>query len=603
MKARRISSILWTTTAVLAFLGMTHPSSWGQFYDVSSNLSLLTEHHSGHLGTGLSMADFNGDHIDDLSFASGSGELKFYQGVGTTQGFIPVDLGLYPYPHEAKMVLWCDVNNDGLQDLFVTYRLAPNKLYLNLGDNSFNDVSASCGIQQNNKKSYGACFGDFDKDGFNDLFVCNYSDDSSPDPRAELYRNNGDGTFEDITESSVGFAGPLMQGFQAQWVDLDGNDVLDIHVVRDRPWFANNYFAQTADGSGEFLDVADAIGLDLGINCMTTTLGDYDRDADLDAFLSAFPADSNWLMVNHGGFFSASDSIHPFNIQDSIQNNQTSWAGNWLDVNNDGWEDLYVATGYDVYTLYPQVLDDYPNEPDRLHYNLQGVLSAGDSSLTPNNVLSFSTAVGDYDLNGFPDLVSNAVGDFAHVLRGVNNGNHWLKIKLLGSESNRDGIGSKITVWTVDGIQFRMTFCGENYLGQNSWWEHFGLAEHTYVDSLEVQWPSGTVDHFEYVSANQHLLIHEGAPFEVLFASSNTSGGCTYPIACNYNASASIDDGSCDFTCLSEAEACGPGTAWDPVAEACMPDPDYCPTDFTFDGVIGIPDLLVFLQAYSASCP
>ena len=606
-------------SACLILLFIYGPASkvtQAQLINVSESLHILTEHHSGHLGTGLSLADFNGDYIDDLSFASGSGELKFYTGTGDESGFQPFNLNLPPYPFEAKMVLWCDVNNDGLQDLFITYRLAPNKLYMNTGDMAMIDVSASSGIQQNNKKSYGACFGDFDNDGFNDLFVCNYSDSSSPDPRQELYRNAGDGTFIDITESSAELNSPLLQAFQAQWVDFDDDGLLDIHVVRDRPFLPNNYFKQSVqDGQSQFTDEASSFNLDIGINCMSTSIADYDRDGDLDVFLSAFPVDSNWILINHGSQFSSSDSIHDFNVQANIQNDETSWAGNWLDVDNDGWEDLYIATAFDVYTDYPAVLQTYTDVPDFLHYNNNGLMSSADSSLTEFNALSFSTVTGDFNLDGFPDLISNKVGDYAHILRAEPNENNWFKILLEGTSSNLNGVGSEICIWTADGKQLRTTFCGENYLGQNSWWEHFGLGTNALIDSLEVQWPSGMIDHFNEIAVNQHILLKEGTDPYPLFISDdsddpedpeNENSGCTYEAACNYEVDATSDDGSCDFTCLLNDSLCGFGTVWSSTLNMCIiadyDCSDACTGDFNGDGVINLPDLLSFLAAYASEC-
>ena len=137
-------------------------------------MDLITDHTGGFLGAGVSFADFNGDRIDDLSFANHLGNLRFYEGSGEESGFNEVELGLPDYPFEAKMILWADIDNDGDQDLFITYRLFPNRLFRN-DDGTFVDVSTTSGLNQGSSKSYGACFGDYDKDGFLYLFVANYS--------------------------------------------------------------------------------------------------------------------------------------------------------------------------------------------------------------------------------------------------------------------------------------------------------------------------------------------------------------------------------------------------------------------------------------------
>ena len=184
--------ILSVVICSLGLLSHTHANA--QLLDVSNNLILETDHTGGFLGAGVSFVDFNGDYIDDLSFADHEGDLRFYIGQGDESGFLEVDLDLPDYPLEAKMVLWGDIDNDGDQDLFVTYRLAANKLYLNNGNMDFADVSATCGISLASRKSYGACFGDYNSDGFLDLFVCNYTSSIDEYPFNELYTNNGDGT-------------------------------------------------------------------------------------------------------------------------------------------------------------------------------------------------------------------------------------------------------------------------------------------------------------------------------------------------------------------------------------------------------------------------
>jgi hypothetical protein len=165
---------IWSKTMMFFAMFIMHFTSFSQMTDVSNFIGLETDHTGGFLGAGVSFADFNGDYIDDLSFAHHSGDLRFYAGTGEETGFVEVDLDLPDYPFEAKMILWTDIDNDGDQDLFMTYRLAPNRLFRNDGG-QFVNVSATCGIDQGARKSYGACFGDYDKDGYLDLFIANYT--------------------------------------------------------------------------------------------------------------------------------------------------------------------------------------------------------------------------------------------------------------------------------------------------------------------------------------------------------------------------------------------------------------------------------------------
>ena len=339
---------------------------FAQLADVSNALLLETQHTGGFLGAGVSFADFNGDYIDDLTFADFQGDLKFFAGTGDEEGFTPVDFDLPDYPQEAKMVLWADIDNDGDQDLFVTYRLAANKLFLGDGEGGLTDVSATCGINQASRKSYGASFGDYNADGFLDLFVCNYTSSLDEYPFNELYENNGDGTFTETTVPQ-GLDALGIQSFQGQWVDFNDDGLLDLHVIRDRVVYANYYFEQQPAGSIlPFIEKGVETGLDVAINCMSTSVADYDGDLDSDVYLTAFSEDMNWLLVNDGeGIFGIDDEEGDVPMN-QLQVDAICWAANWLDVDNNGWEDLHVANGYSVYTNYPQVLGVYNDEPDAL---------------------------------------------------------------------------------------------------------------------------------------------------------------------------------------------------------------------------------------------
>ena len=605
-----MSSRVAILAAFCALLVLTPAKqAFAQLEDVSNTLLLETQHTGGYLGAGVSFTDFTGDYIDDLTFADHQGELKFFAGAEDGTGFTPVQFDLPAYPQEAKMVLWADIDNDGDQDLFVTYRLAPNKMFLRDADGGLTDVSLSCGISQASRKSYGACFGDYNADGFLDLFVCNYISSFDEYPFNELYENDGDGTFTETTmEQEMDELG--IQSFQGQWVDFNDDGLLDLHVVRDRTIYENYYFQQQPSGSAlPFIENAGETGLDIAINCMSTSVADYDGDLDSDVYLTAFAEDMNWLMINDGsGNFGIDDEEGDVPMS-QVQVDAICWAGNWLDVDNNGWEDLHVANGYSVFTNYPQVLDIYNNEPDALFYNMEGEFTEADEAqFQTESTLSFATAVGDYNRDGFPDLVSHAVGEYAQVLRGTPNTNHWVKILLEGTTSNRDGIGAKIIVNSDSGqSQLRMTYAGENYLGQNSRWEAFGLGDATGISSVEVQWPSGTTTtHLEIVSDQHWLLTEDGSSTQLWQIDPCLSGelclGCTYSGACNYNANAEFDDGSCSFNCFDVPTSCGSGTLWDDTMGWCVSSTE-CPYDFDGSGYITVDDLLIFLIAFSQPCP
>ena len=570
-------------------------SGWSQFNDVSNQMDLFTDHTGGNWGAGMSMADFNGDGLDDLSFAHYGGVLKFFEGNGT--GFTELVLNMPAYLNEAKGILWADIDNDGDQDLFVTYRLAPNRLYRNDGEMTLVDISDVCGIAQTNQRSYGASFGDYDKDGLLDLFVANYVLGQDY-PHNELYHNLGGGLFEDVT-SDTPMGEVVDNSFQGHWVDFNEDGNLDLHLIQDRLCFENRFYEQV---DGVFTEVANERGLDYAINCMSTSVADYDRDNDLDLYLTAGLFEGNFLLNNTGGSFTP----HVVEEGDSTDLHLTSWAANWFDADNDGWDDLHVATGFSVYSQYPQVFAQYPDVPNAFYWNSEGVFSQDTAAIFQTNQLSFATAVGDYNGDGFPDLVSHRFGEYAQVLEGIPNQNKWLKVSLVGVESNRDGIGAKIRAYFNGEVTYRMTFCGENYMGQNSRWETFGLGTENTLDSLTVHWPSGIVDHYYDVLSLQSLVLIEGASIEPSPCPSLDAGcfGCTYVEACNFNDEAAADDGSCDFSCFDGSMSCGEGTVWDPLIGQCIAGPvSDCPSDINEDGVVNTADLLWFLAQFDIQCP
>ena len=487
--------------AAVMLLGMLYAMSsaaQAPFVDVSNEMDIWTDHTGGYLGSGLSMADFNGDGLDDLSIVHHAGELQFYLGDG--EGFTPFNLELTDYPNEAKSILWADIDNDGDQDLFITYRLAANKLYINQGELAMTDVSAECGIDRSIRRSYGACFGDYDNDGLLDLFIANYVSGQDP-PFNELYRNVGGGNFEEVTfDFPIG--DPLPQNFQGQWVDFNEDGLLDLNLIRDRMCYENKYFKQTEDG--DFFEDAHEMGLDYAINAMRTATTDFDRDNDQDLYISAGIFEGNHFVLNDGtGVF----EFHDPGEGDSLTVNLTSWAGTWLDMDNDGWEDLHVCTGFSIYTSWPQIFEYFPYVPDNFFHNEGGVFYEDSTGFFDVGALSFSAVTGDYNLDGFPDLVNHLVGEYAQVLEAIPNDNQWVKIRLEGTISNRDGIGAKIRVYRNGLLGYHMTTCGENYLGQNSRWEHFGLGLETSIDSITVHWPSGVLDQYYNLESSQSFVF------------------------------------------------------------------------------------------------
>ena len=543
-----------------------------QLMNVSSDLQLATDHTGGFLGTGVSFSDFNGDDIDDLTFGHHEGQLRFYLGNNneTIAGFQEVILNISNDQSEAKMVLWADIDNDGDQDFLVTNRNASNKLWRNDGGLEFTDISEVSGISTNNDtKSYGASFGDYNNDGFLDLYICNYHTYVDSETN-ELYQNNGDGTFTDVT-AFAGVGNGFAQSFQSTFIDIDLDGHLDLHVINDRIDYPNVFYKNNGDGT--FLDMANMWSVNLGIYAMSSSLGDYDRDGDMDLYVTN-GFEGNSLLRND---LNDSGVFVDIAVQEGLVVSQMCWGACWFDHNNDTWPDLYVASGMTAYTEIPDVFDDFGYQPNQFFVNQGASPMTNASSSTPEiDQYSFAVATGDYNNDGFPDIVSHQIGDHAIVLAGVPNENHYLKIRPQGVTVNRDAIGAVVKVFHSGGIEINAVFCGDKYLAQNSRHLHFGLGASTQIDSVVVQWPGGSEEAFTGIAIDTSIVIIEDS---------------------------SLDGGTND-ECPDPWNLCGIGTVWDGTSETCISifTEDVCPSDLNNDGIINVPDLLVFLVYFGTIC-
>ena len=543
-----------------------------QLIDVSNGLFLETDHTGGFLGAGVSFADFNNDDIDDLTFGHHGGQLRFYQGFNdeTGPGFQELTLNITNSQSEAKMVLWADIDNDGDQDFLVTNRNASNKLWRNDGGMDFTDISEVSGISTNNDtKSYGASYGDFNNDGFIDLYICNYHTliDLSTN---ELYQNNGNGTFTDVT-SIAGVGNGLAQSFQSTFIDIDLDGHQDLHVINDRIFTPNVFYHNNGDGT--FLDMSNMWSVDLGIYAMSSSFGDYDRDGDMDLYVTNGFVGNSLLRndLDDSGIFV------DIAVQEGLVVSQMCWGACWFDHNNDTWPDLYVASGMTAYTEIPDVFDSFGYQPNQFFVNQGESPMLNASSSTPViDQYSFAVATGDYNNDGFPDLVSHQIGDHAIVLAGIPNDNHYIKIRPQGVTVNRDAIGAVVEVFHSGGVEMNVVFCGDKYLSQNSRHLHFGLGTSAQIDSVVVQWPGGGEEVFTGISIDTSIVIIEGS---------------------------SLDGGTND-ECPDPLSFCGVGTVWDEAAQTCISifTEDVCPTDLNNDGITSVPDLLELLTHFGTIC-
>lgn len=449
------------------------------------------------LGNGLSFADFNGDGWDDLTFGTDKGQnLHFYQNMGGR--FEKIDPPIIN-TDKNEQVLWVDYDNDGDKDLYVTNFRASNRLYNNDGNFKFTDVTAAAGLPDNyDDPSYGAVFGDYNNDGWLDLYVANWS--YPPVHVNYLYRSNGDGTFTDVTEESRTADSDNLT-FCSAFFDYNNDGWQDIYNSQDRPWSRNTLFRNT--GRGYFEDVSIASGTNLAIDAMSVTVGDYDNDGDQDIYVTN-TRKGNKLLRNNGDetFSEVAEAL-------GVGFYRIGWGANFFDCDNDRDLDLYVSAQH----LGPANASElYLNERAENRFR-----EANPSTMASDTMSSFANAIGDFNNDGLPDIAVNnntptgsTLAPFHLWQNRTQNTHHWLKVKLQGVVSNREGIGSWIELYLNGEKYVRYRHCGIGYLAQNSDTESFGLGRSQRVDSLRVRWLSGHIDRLYDIAANQTLLIVEG---------------------------------------------------------------------------------------------
>lgn len=459
------------------------------------------------IGTGVSFHDIDGDGQDDLSFGNRNGELKFFRNVNGTLEPMP---SIGPTTGSTKAVLWADVDNDGDSDLLTTTFLGNVRLYHNNGDETFTDVTATAGFVANTSKYWGASFGDYDRDGFLDLYVCTYIYESEPfgyQKVNHLYHNDGDGTFTDVTIES-GTGNGLKASFQSVWMDVDMDGWPDLYVINDFV-AGNTLYRNNHDGT--FTDVTVARGLLEGPeHCMSISPCDFDLDGDQDIFMSntgIYPEVNNarqMLMLNDGtGTFT--ESSHEYGIDVF----EWGWGALWVDHDNDGYQDLYLGT-------HPHVVPVIPPAADLFFKNQGGTSFVAAPELFSSSMERHTHAVARGDLNsdGYADIIVHGQDPFPPQI-WLNNGGdaHYVRIGVEGTVSNRQGIGTWINVHAGGKKYMHYTVCGENYLGQNSPYVNFGLGESAVIDSVVVQYLSGHVDRYYNLPTNTLYRFTEGETF------------------------------------------------------------------------------------------
>ncbi len=429
-----------------------------------------------------------------------------------------------------------DYDNDGFDDLFITYR-GRNVLYRNNGDGTFTDVTEAAGVGgAPSRWSTGCTFVDYDRDGYLDLFVAHYIGPRSlaslpPKGRTtwkgvpvaygpqglqlgshSLFRNNGDGTFTDVTEQSQ-IRDAKGYGLTAMATDYNEDGWPDIYVACDSS--PSTLFRNNQDGT--FSDAATERGLAYSPDGvaqagMGLAIADYTSDGKLDVVKTHFADDIPGLYRNDGQGYFADESARA-GLRASARH--LEWGAGLVDFDNDGLPDLFYVSG----SVYPEVEaanPDYPYKGPRfLFRNLgNGRFANVTEHCGPGLTQAHSSrgcAFGDFDNDGDLDIVVMNMNEPASLIRAdLRSGNHWVKIKLTGVESNRTAIGARVLVRAGRNLQAQAVHSQDSYLSVNDFRLHFGLGQASRADLIRVYWPIGGAEEFRNVQAGQVVYIEEG---------------------------------------------------------------------------------------------
>jgi hypothetical protein len=470
------------------------PAQQITFSDVASQMGL--NHPLTFIRGSVSFNDFNNDGKDDLSFSSNEGlPLFIYRNDDAQFTDITYELGFVD-TFRTMNILWSDYDNDGDKDLFVAVDDvdAFSRLYRNDGVSGFTDVTISAGLSTNLNSANAACWGDYNNDGWIDLYVTNYSEFE----HNYLYMNNGDGTFTDVTESAgvtdtTGVNGIFKLPLAVVFFDYNNDGWQDIYIANDH-FTGNTLFENNGDGT--FDDVSEQSNSAMGGFMMGIAVGDYDDNGFLDLYLSNDPF-GNFLLKNNGD-----ETFTEVAMDLGLTVNKACWGTNFFDYDNDTDLDLYVCA-----SVGPSngVNEFFENNGDGTFTRLLGIGLDEDYK-------SFGMGIGDLNNDGFYDIAVNNQQVLPNLFLNSGGTNNWIKLNLVGVESNRDGIGSWIEVYNNGSKYIRETHCGISYMSQNSSSLIIGAGSETSIDSIVINWPgSGVVDILRNVAVNQTITVEEGS--------------------------------------------------------------------------------------------
>lgn len=541
-----LTAILWLWAALagsppVQFTNVTNEAGIRWVHSKASNgTSTILE----EAGPGVCVADFDGDGYQDIYFLNGRDRYNrgirlqnaLYRNNGDGTFTDVTDKAGVPGNAYGLGCVWGDYDNDGHPDLYLT-QYGKNILYHNNGNGTFTDVTEKArvdGADFGTVFHSGATFFDYDRDGKLDLYVGGYANFTSKSQQHckigltvltsclpavyggtpdVLYRNNGDGTFTNVTKKAKIYQ-PKGLNLSVQAIDYDNDGWPDLFVANDgleAYLYHNNH-------DGTFTEMGLSSGMALTSDgatmaAMCTALGDYDNDGRFDLYMSDFQLASDHIWHNDGkGFFQeVSESA---GIREPTRN-VLSFGGGFFDYDNDGWLDLFIANGHVYEEVEKTTPDIHYKQINSLFHNerngkfIEVTKSSGDGFAVPH--AGRGVAFADFDNDGNVDVVVANNNDPPLLLRNSGApGRHFVTFRLIGIKSNRDAMGARVILNAGGLTQIREIAGGGSYLSQSDLRAHFGLAESTKVDSVEIRWPSGLRQIFRNIPADCFYLVTEG---------------------------------------------------------------------------------------------
>lgn len=458
-------------------------------------------------GTGMAVVDLDGDGDLDLVVPQKNGlPIRVWENVGRMNFIDRTTLAGLGNSTNARGVSAADIDNDGDQDLLFTNWRAQPQLFINIGSFQFSEEAILRGVFGSTSK-FTAAFADYDKDGWVDFYIANRVTSSGVREPNQLYRNLGDGHFQEVAF----MAGVDHRGlsFATTFFDYDEDGWPDIAVTNDKgstPSNSPNEIFRN-NGDGTFTAVAASIGADIGVDGMGIDYADVFNDGGIDYYCSDTPVDHHFMR-----FDSSTGSYVDDTYNFGLDCNRIGWMVKFEDFNNDGWRDLFINHVTTDHFLFLNA-GTAPSSPTP--WTQVSTTSQLFSQVPTGAVMSYTSITADLDNDGDHDLICRWQGTMTSGISIHENtlpdGTNWLKFETVGTRSHRDAYNTKVDLFAGGLHQRNWTKSGVGYISQNDSRAHFGLGTSAIADEVRITWPSGQVQRMFNVPSNQIVRLSEPA--------------------------------------------------------------------------------------------